>query len=369
MSNNKSLILLLSLLVLSCNKDEQTTNKKPIHPYKVVEAEVRDVSYEKSYPASVKGEVSSEVRAKISGYIDAVYVDEGQKVRKGQKLFHIETASLSEEVQTAKAQVEVAEVEVDRLRPLVEKKVISEIQLKTAEARLAEMKSNLNTIYANISYATITSPVNGVVGSINFRQGTLVGPNTESLTEVSDIQNVYAYFSMNERDFLSFTKDVKGKDMEEKIKNLPPVQLKLADGSMYANEGYIVTISGSINQETGSVSFRAKFPNQEGILRDGSSARVIVKNRVTDALVIPYQSTFEQQGQTIVYRVSESDSLYTKKVVSTIKTDKLLVVDEGIQKGDKILAEGVNIVRSGQKIVSKPTTVDEVLETYKATFK
>ncbi|ANQ51925.1 efflux RND transporter periplasmic adaptor subunit [Flammeovirga sp. MY04] len=363
------LILLLSLLILSCAEEKKVANNKPIHPYKVVQAEIRDVSYEKAYPASVKGEVSSEVRAKISGYIDAVYVDEGQKVRKGQKLFHIETASLSEQVQTAKAQVEVAEVEVARLRPLVEKKVISEIQLKTAEAKLAEMKSNLNTIYANISYATITSPVNGVVGSINFRQGTLVGPNTASLTEVSDIENVFAYFSMNEKDFLSFTKDVKGKDMEEKIKNLPSVQLLLADGSLYANEGNIVTISGSINQETGSVSFRAKFPNQEGILRDGSSARVIVKNEVKDALVIPYQSTFEQQGQTIVYKVSETDSLYTKKITTSIKTDRLLVIDHGIEKGDKILAEGVNVVRSGQKIKSKLTTVDEVLDTYQTAFK
>lgn len=368
MSKNH-LILLLSLLVLSCNNKNEKITKKTLHPYKVVKAEIRDVSYEKSYPASVKGEISSEVRAKISGYIDAVYVDEGQKVRKGQKLFHIETASLSEQVQTAKAQVEVAEVEVARLEPLVEKKVISEIQLKTAEAKLAEMKSNLNIIYANISYATITSPVNGVVGSINFRQGTLVGPNTESLTEVSDIQNVYAYFSMNEKDFLSFTKDVKGKDMEEKIKNMPSVQLQLADGSMYSNEGKIVTISGSINQETGSVSFRAKFKNTQGILRDGSSARVIVKNKVNNALVIPYQSTFEQQGETIVYRVSNKDSLYTKKVTSTIKTDRLLVIDEGIKKGDKILAEGVNIVRSGQKIISETATVDEILGTYQAAFK
>ncbi|OHX64132.1 efflux RND transporter periplasmic adaptor subunit [Flammeovirga pacifica] len=363
------LILLSSFLILSCSENKKVTNTKPSHPYKVVKAEVRNVAYEKSYPSSIRGEVSSEVRAKISGYIDAVYVDEGQKVKKGQKLFHIETASLSEEVQTAKAQVAVAEVEVDRLRPLVEKKVISEIQLKTAEAKLAEMKSNLNTIYANISYATITSPVNGVVGSINFRQGTLVGPNTESLTEVSDIENVFAYFSMNEKDFLSFTKNVKGKDMEERIKNMPNVQLRLADASMYPYEGKIVTISGSINQETGSVSFRAKFPNKEGILRDGSSGRVIVKNEVTDALVIPYQSTFEQQGETIVYRVSDNDSLYTKKVHAVIKTDKLLVIDNGIQKGDRILAEGVNIVNSGQKIISKETTVDEVLETYKAAFK
>ncbi|MBB6463273.1 efflux RND transporter periplasmic adaptor subunit [Flammeovirga kamogawensis] len=362
-------LLLLTLLITSCNNNLKKVKEKPLQSYKVVASEIRDIDYVKSYPVSIRGEVSSEVRAKISGYIDAVYVDEGQRVKKGQRLFHIETASLSEQAQTAKAQVEVAEVEVDRLRPLVEKQVISEIQLKTAEARLAEKRSNLNTIYANISYATISSPVNGVVGSINFRQGTLVGPNTESLTEVSDIRNVFAFFSMNEKDFLAFTKDVEGKTMKQKIANLPPVELRLADGSVYKHKGHIVTISGSIDQETGAVSFRAKFPNPEETLRDGSSGRILVRNQVKNALVIPYQSTFEQQGDFIVYRVSASDSLYTKKIKSSIKTKQLLVIEEGLEEGDIILAEGVNVVRSGNKIIPKKTTMDAILNSYQVQFK
>ncbi|NLR92151.1 efflux RND transporter periplasmic adaptor subunit [Flammeovirga agarivorans] len=367
---NQFIKFILPLMIFfSCGKKEQKMQTKAPKKYKVVAVEQRDISYTKSYPTSIRGEVSSEVRAKISGYIDAVYVDEGQEVKKGQKLFHIETASLSEEAQTAKAQVDAAQVEVERLKPLVEKKVISEIQLKTAEAKLAQTKSNLNTIYAQIGYATITSPVNGVVGSINFRQGTLVGPSTPSLTEVSDIKNVFAYFSMNEKDFLAFTKNVKGNTMEDRIQNMEAVTLQLADGSDYTHQGKIVTISGSIDQNTGSVSFRAKFPNPEGILRDGSSGRVILKNEMEDALVIPFQSTFEQQGQTLVYRVSETDSLYTKKIESSIKTGKLLVVEGGIKKGDQILAEGVNIVRSGQKIIADATSVEDVLNTYSTQFR
>lgn len=362
-------VIALCLGIYSCSSEQQQQKAKTPKPYKVVQAENKNVVLENFYPASVQGTVSSAVYAKISGYIDKVYVDEGQQVKKGDPLFHLETESLSEQAQSARAQVNVAKVEVQRLEPLVEKKVISEIQLETAKAKLAEKKSNLNSILANIGYATITAPVDGIVGTINYRQGALVGPNTQPLTSVSDIEKVYVYFAMNEKDFLGFVRDVEGENMNEKIQNLPPVKLLLADNSPYSYKGKIETISGNIDEQTGAVSFRASFENPNGILRDGSSGRIITSQHLEKALVVPLQATFEQQGDVFVYKVAENDSVYTNKIHVAAKTDKLLVVGDGLVAGEVVVAEGVNLIRSGSIIQPNLIALDSVIQSFEVKFK
>lgn len=368
---NVSLVIATAALAISCGNSEAKQQAAPgAMPYPTVKVEKRSVKDHTSYPASIEGVVNSQVRAKVSGYIQEVLVDEGEVVKKGQRLFRLETQSLSQDAQAAKARVNVAQVEVDKLEPLVQKNIISAVQLETAKANLEQAKSNYRSIVANIDYANIKSPVNGVVGSIPFRKGNLVSPqDAQPLTTVSDIKNVYAYFSLNEKELIAFMRNMEGKTLDEKAKNIPDVELLLADGSVYGHPGKIETITGAVNPNTGTVSFRATFPNPEGLLRNGSSGKVLLPRHMDDALIVPEMSTFEQQGKRFVYIVNDDDSLITKAITSIAGSDGLLVVSEGLQEGDQILAKGVSKVRPGIKIVPQPTSIDSIVNSFNKVFK
>lgn len=356
------------IFITACGNKKVEPKAAPPATYPTVEVAKRSVEHTATFPASIEGIVNSIIRAKVSGYIQSVMVDEGQMVKKGQLLFHLETQSLSQDAQAAKAQINVAQVEVDKLKPLVEKKIISQIQLETAKANLEQAKSNYEGIAANIGYANIKSPVNGVVGSIPFRKGNLVSAqDTRPLTTISDISQVYAYFSMNEKDLIGFLKKINGKTVEEKAQNIPNVQLKLADNTLYEHKGQIETITGEINPNTGTVQFRATFPNPEGFLRNGSSGTILLPEKMDDELVIPTLSTFEQQGNTFVY-IIQGDSLVTKAIIPKAKIGGISVI-EGLKEGDQILAKGIGKVGPGTKIVPQPTSIDSIIGSFETVFK
>ena len=227
-----------------------------------------------------------------------------QKLRKGQTLFRLETQSLSQDAAAAKANVNAAQVEVNKLKPLVEKNIISGVQLETAKARLAQAQSSYNSVVANIGYATIKSPVDGYVGAIPFREGALISPSSQvPLTTVANIDKIFAFFSMNEKDYLDFIENNEGNTIDEKIKNLPKVRLLLANGSLYDQEGTIETINSQVNPTTGTVSFRAVFENPARLLSSGYSGRIQLPNTYENATVVPESSTYERQGVTYVYKV------------------------------------------------------------------
>ncbi|UGU17609.1 efflux RND transporter periplasmic adaptor subunit [Sinomicrobium kalidii] len=361
---------IIAPLLTSCNRAQPQGQQAMAMPFPTVKVSRKNVVAYKRFPASIEGVVNSDVRAKVSGYIQDVLVDEGENVRKGQTLFRLETQSLSQDAEAAKAQVNVAQVEVNKLVPLVEKGIISNVQLETAKANLAQAKSNYNSITANIGYATIKSPVDGVVSSIPFRRGSLVSAtDANPLTTISSIENVYAYFSMNEKDFISLTRNVGGKTLDEKAKNLPKVKLLLADGSEYEEEGTIETISGQVDTQTGTVTFRATFPNPSGLLRNGSSGIILVPQRYNDALVVPALSSFEQQGKKFVYIVADNDSIYARSITSQAEVDNLLVVKDGIKENDQILAKGVGKAQPGMKITPQPTSIDSIVNSFNTVFK
>lgn len=362
--------IFIAFFTWSCGNDKssQTAPSSQVLSFPVTTVESRDVITYKSYPATLEGEVSSEVRPKISGYIQEVLVKEGQRVKQGQTLFRIETQSLNQDAAAAKANMNAAQVEVDKLQPLVDKNIISEVQLETAKAKLAQARSSYNSIGANIDYANVKSPVNGVVGSINFRKGALASTQTQlPLTRISSINTVYAYFSLNEKSFIQFIKLAKGKDIDEKIKNLPKVKLLLATGDQYVKEGTIETIAGDIDPQTGTISFRARFDNTEGILRHGGSGTIQVQQTYTEALIVPVLSTYEQQGKTFVYKV-QADTLVASAIQIVAKSDKLYVIDTGVQKGDLILANGVGKVRPGMQIKPIPTPMKNILNSFDTVF-
>ncbi|MEZ4793160.1 MAG: efflux RND transporter periplasmic adaptor subunit [Gelidibacter sp.] len=358
-------------LFLSCGDKEQAPQgpQGPM-PFQVTEIPQRTVTGYTSYPTSIEGIVNSEVRAKISGYITDVLVDEGQKVRKGQVLFKLETQSLNQDADAAKANVNAAQVEVDKLKPLVEKNIISNVQLETAKAKLQQAKSGYNSIVANIDYGSIKSPVDGYVGSIPLRKGSLVSPSsTEPLTTVSDISKVYAYFSMNEKEYLDFIQNAEGKDMEAKIKNLPKVTLILANGSTYDQEGRIETINSQVNANTGSISFRAVFDNPSRLLTNGNSGKIRVPKTYKDVVVVPKESTYEQQGSYYVYKIAKDSMAVSTRIAVLADVDNLYVVSDGLKQDDKIVAKGVAKLRGDTKIKPMEVPFDSIAKPIEKVFR
>ena len=359
----------LALVLSSCGNKQAEQKPAYVMPYPVVKVEKQDVVTHADFPATIEGKVNSQVRPKVTGYIKEVLVKEGELVKQGQSLFRLETQSLSQDANAAKANVNAAQVEVNKLKPLVEKNIISPVQLETAKAQLLQAQSSYNSINANIDYANVKSPVDGVVGSINFRKGALVSAQDPlPLTNVSSIDEVYAYFSMNEKEFISFMEEAEGETAKEKLEKFPEVKLRLANGQLFDKSGKIETITGDINIQTGTITFRAKFDNKMGLLRNGSSGTILIPRDYNDVIVIPAESTFERQGKSFVYAVI-SDSLVNKPISVLKNAGRMYIVDNGIEVGETILAKGLNKVGPGTKIKPMLKPLDSIINSFETVFK
>lgn len=378
----KTLLLLIGATsIVACSKKEEV-KETPKPALDVVETMIKDVTGYQSFPAVIEGKINNDVRAKIQGYIKEVLVHEGQTVSKGQVLFRLETNALNENAAAAKAgiasaqaSVNVAQVEVNKLTPLVDKKIISPIQLETAKANLASAKSmlaqaqaNYQSINANIDYGVVRSPVNGVVGNLPFKVGSLVGPNDQQpLTTVSDVSTVYANFSMNEKEYFKFLNDTPGQNLDQKIKNVPAIELQLADGNIYAEKGKIETASGQVDQTTGTVQFRVAFPNPNRILSNGNSGSIRLPKSYTQVLVIPEVASYEQQGKINVYKV-RNDTAYASAVTVIDRVDNMIIVSDGAKEGDVVVVSGIGSLRDKTAIQPKKVAFDSIANAIKPIF-
>ncbi|HEX7016865.1 MAG TPA: efflux RND transporter periplasmic adaptor subunit [Cyclobacteriaceae bacterium] len=243
------------------------------------------------------------------------------------------------------------------------------MQLETAQARLAQAEAVYNSIGANIDYATIRSPVDGHVGAINFRQGALVSAaDPIPLTTVANTERMYAFFSMNEREYLDFIKSTPGKTLNEKIANFPPVQIRLVNGEIYSEEGKIETVTGQVNPSTGSVAFRAIFPNPNRLLANGNSGVILIPKTYENVPVVPEAATFEQQGITYVFRVKGDTAVSTPLEVAD-RIDNLVIVTSGVSPGDHIVASGVAKLRHNTPIQPQLVPFDSVASELQTVFK
>lgn len=377
------ILVIFTTALASCGAREQQQGGR-LSNFPVIEVGERNIVGYKYLPASIEGVENIEIRPRVEGFIQEIFVDEGQQVNKGQLLFRLEIQSLREEanaarsaIDVAEAQVKAAQVEVDKLVPLVKDGIISEVQLETAKANLAATKSQLvqatssyRSIRQNVNYRDIASPVNGVVGRINYRQGSLVGrAELDPLTVVSNIQSVYAYFAMNEKDYFQFLDETPGQDLAQKIRNFPGITLVLANDEEYKDKGKIQTTTGQIDPETGAISFRAIFPNPNRYLTNGNSGQIKIPIVYRQALIIPSLSTYETQGVTHVYKL-EPDSTLRASSISLLGTvDKVMVVEAGLREGDRIVAEGVSNARNGLKVIPFLQPLDSVINSFSKVFK
>lgn len=352
--NKKSIFSALVAIVIlaSCGKKQEQAPAQGPAPFPVQTVAKQDAVVYQEYTANLEGQQNVEIRPKVNGFIQKIYVDEGQVVKKGQLLFKLETQTQNQDASAAQANVKAAQVEVDRLKPLVDRKIISEVQLETAKAKLAQAKSAYGAIAANIGFGTITSPVNGVIGSLPFREGSLVSSTNEMpLTTVSDTKIVRAYFSMNEKQLLFFNKTFKGETTAAKLKAAPEVSLLLVDGSEYDQKGKIATMNGLVNPTTGTTQFRAEFKNPEGILRSGSSGIVRLPIEQKGVMLVPQNAIFEVQGKQTLYVVEKGNKVKSRIVTTNGTSELNFIVTDGLQEGEVVVIEGASKLKDDMEIV------------------
>jgi membrane fusion protein (multidrug efflux system) len=309
-----------------------------------------------NYAATIKGKTDIDVRPLVSGFITKVHVDEGQHVSKGQTLFTLDQVQYQAavdqtlaQVNAARTAVESARLTADNKQRLFDKNIISEYenqlaknQLSQAEAQLSQANAALTTARKNLSYTVVTAPSDGFVGSIPNREGSLASPSMVTpLTTVSDNSDIYAYFSINEKDILNLTNEGK-KSLNEAISELPDVQLQLADGTIYPEPGKVATVSGVIDSSTGAANVRARFKNINGMLRSGSTGRILIPNRMSNVILVPQRATFEIQDRRFVYVVNDSNKTVATPVeISPMNDGKQFIVTSGLTPGQRIVVEGV----------------------------
>ena len=313
-----------------------------------------------SYTAVINGRQSVEIRPQVSGTITQVCIAEGAQVKKGQTLVIIDQVPYKAALETAIANVKSAEASVatarltaDSKEQLFKENVVSAFDLQTArnsllqaEATLAQAKAEEVNARNDLSYTEVKSPVDGVSGMLPYRVGALVDASiTTPLTTVSDDTEMYVYFSMTESQVLSLIRQYK--TLDEAMKQMPEVELKLSDGLTYAHKGRIDAISGTIDTSTGAVSLRATFPNPEHMLRNGGSGTVIFPYIKENVLIVPQEATYEIQDKIFVYKVVDGKATSSQVSVFPVNNGKEYIVESGLEEGETIIAEGAGLVQEG----------------------
>jgi len=360
--------VLSPLLLWGCgaNSDGGKDPKKREQPTLSVSTVQRsDATVTTGYAALLEGKVTVELRPQVDGTLQNIYIDEGAFVKAGQPLFKIDDQLYREQYNgvlaaqhAADARLAVAKIDMDRLVPLVKSNVVSDIQLKgaqanyhVAQASVEQAKAALRSASVNLGYTVIKAPVSGYIGKIPFRIGSLVTKNQAGwLTMLSDVSEVYGYFSMSELDYIRFKKQYAGSSMQETLHQVPPVSLLLADGSRFGEKGSITTVSGQFDQATGSVRVRAVFANRQGLLRSGNTGTVVMESLYHQALMVPQASTVELQDKVFVFLLDKGNKVRKQAITVVARNTDSYVVGAGLNEGDTFVVVGVDKLQDGAVI-------------------
>jgi len=367
-------LILRVVIFYNCNNTSAEESGKAIKPLAlpVFTVDTSDAITVKNYIGTIEGKVNVEIRPQIEGILGEIYIDEGEFVEKGQKLFKLNALAYEEILNNAlanqnvaKAKLRNAQLEIDRLKPLVDNDVISVVKLQSARADYDVAKASLDQAGAavrsaqiNQGFSLITAPVSGYIGRIPKRIGNLVSKNDkESLTVLSDVQDVYVYFSMNESDFLYFSKlklkedSIQGIPRSKNALRFPDATLILADGEEYTYKGVVDAINGQVDRTTGAISLRASFPNYNNILRNGSTGTLKISETKKNVIQIPQVATSELQDKTFVY-VLDKDNNVSRRAIKISGTSKdNYIISEGLAIGDRILLTGLDKISEGSKVI------------------
>ncbi|HAH36449.1 MAG TPA: efflux transporter periplasmic adaptor subunit [Algoriphagus sp.] len=367
-------ITILSALVVGINsctevKSKNTTEKEePLIP--ILELQPQTVEVPQTYICDIQAIQFVEVRSKVEGFVNQIFVDEGQHVKKGQKLFQLSSAEYNELVNSAranlmkaKAEEKAAKVERERLLVLVEKNIISKSELElansklsVAESQIAEAEAQLKGAQMGLSYTTVKAPFDGIVDRIPHKIGSLVNEN-DLLTSITDISSVFAYYKVNESEYLSFMRtQIEGNDFSSLDDKL---SLILSDGEKYPEKGRLETTEGDIEEKTGSIGFRVRFPNPDKLIKHGASGKIQMMSNLTDVFLIPQKATFEIQDFTYVY-VVDKENVVKVRSFKPLQRMGVYYIAQGFEPGDRIVLEGIQQLQDGAKILPQAIAAGDV---------
>lgn len=359
-------IFILAILFAGCSGGQPAVPPPAPQNLPVISLEGNSQTTYTEYPASIQGAIDLEIRPQVSGILDKILVTEGAAVQKGQPLFKIDERPFIEALNNAKALLHAAQaaatnaqIEVDKLTPLVKNKVVSDFQLKTATssyqsalANIEQAKAGVAAANINLGYTLIKAPVSGYVGRLPKKQGSLVAPNDPTaLTLLSDAHEVHVYFSLGEDDFVAFNAKYPGNTVNEKLKKMPGVSLVLADNSVYGKEGKVDMVDGQFDKQTGSISLRATFTNAQGLLRSGNTGKIRLGLQHDNAITIPQSSTVEVQDKMFVFVVDGANKVTRTPITVSGTTGTNYLVQEGLKSGDRIVYDGIDKLKDGDTIV------------------
>lgn len=364
MQFRKHYLTLIVLFLVACGNKQNI--QEPVVEYPIMRISRSTIETSESYPATIQGRQVVELYPQVSGTISKLLVKEGERVKQGQVLFIIDQVpyqaalrTATANVNAAKAQVDVAQLDYDSKVILFNEEVISEYDLAMANNTLAIAKAGLEQAKAqetnarnDLSYTEVKSPCNGVVGTLPYRAGALVGPSIpQPLTTVSDTEQMYVYFSLTEREMVSRMQQQGS--FNKVAEAFPSVSIQMANGNNYSLQGKVESISGVVEKSTGALSARAVFPNPDGILLTGSTGRLIVTQTHKDVIVIPQTATYEIMNKTYVYKVVDGVAHSAIISVQSLSDGLNYIVVSGLNVGDVIISEGAGYVKEGMEVQPK----------------
>ena len=343
------------LMILSCKDKKEEKEESVVYP--VTSPVKMDTVINKEFVSQIRSERNIEIRAQEKGFLEKIYVDEGQHVQAGQVLFRIMPQLYQADVLKAKAEVAQAEIELQNASTLAKSNVVSINEKRMAKAKLDAAKAELNLAQTHLSFTTIRAPFSGIIDRLPLKLGSLVDEG-DLLTSLSDNGGIFAYFNVSEPEYLNYQTHSAERENNQ-------VSLIMANGEVFPNKGTIQTIEGEFDNETGNIAFRAKFPNSNQLLRNGETGKIQMTLPLKNALIIPQKATYEIQDQKYVFVVGKDGVARSKNIKVSYELPDIYIVSEGLDVGDKILLEGVQKVKDDQKVETKFQDPKKVLSSLK----
>ena len=346
----EGIIIISALLFVSCSGKKEQKNQKNSAKYQVVVINRSDATVYTLFPVQIQSESAIEIYPRATGYVQKIYVQEGDNVKKGSSILKIDDADYQQTVNSTKAAYDNALLEVTKLQPLVEKDIISPFQLQTAESNAKAAEAAYENANINLGYTLIKSPVSGVIGRISLREGSLLTAGTATpITTVASSGDVFAYFSFDEKFLLQFADGTEG-SLRQEVSKLPPVELVLANDQIYEHKGRIELGSSLIDPNTGSLQMKGVFPNPDALLRSGGTGTIRIPTIYKNAIIVPQKATYDIQDKKMIFTVDSTNTVHATNIKVLNNTSDNFIVASGLSEGDRIVLDGVGKIKDGDKI-------------------
>ena len=345
------LLLLAVLATAACHRDHRAHTEEG--KFQVTSPLRKDSELTKDYVAQIRAIQHIELRALEKGYLQGIFVDEGQRIAKGTKMFQIMPLIYQAEVQKAAAEAELTEIELSNTKLLADKNVVSPNELALARAKANQAKAQVALATTHKSLTEIRAPFDGIMGRFHVRMGSLVDEG-ELLTTLSDNRTVWVYFNVSEAEYLEYKSQPRGD-------GATTVRLRMANGQIFGQTGKVETIEADFNNETGNLAFRAAFPNPDGLLRHGETGKILMTVPIKNALLVPQKATFDVLDKKYVFVVDEKNVVRSRPITVSAELPQVYVVEQGLEENDKILLDGLRKVRDGAVVSVDYKNPSEVL--------